>query len=105
MSPLMRRRIMMEAMKNEIIDDNLINMEAYSSVMSGNYQQMITVDTKKTYYAYEIYYFVCFNSFNANLGTGTIDDYGKVTFKDNTAKINIVIRAGKNPYFGLTQRS
>ncbi len=102
---LLRRRMMMETMKNEIADDNLIDMEAYSSVTSGQYHQKINVDNSKTYYIYEIYYFVCYNKFGANLGQGTIDDYGKVTFKDGTVEINIVINSGRNPYFGLTQRS
>lgn len=102
---LLRRRMMMATMKNEIADDNLIDMEAYSSVTSGQYHQMISVDISKTYYTYEIHFFACYNSFGANLGIGTIDDYGKVTFKDGTVKINIAINAGRNPYFGLTQRS
>lgn len=86
-------------------DDNLIDMEAYSSVTSGTYSQVIEVDITKTYYAYDDNYINCFSKWGANIGMVEKDEYGKVTFKDGTIKVNVVISIGKNPYFGFTKRS
>lgn len=103
MSLLRRRMMMMQEWKEA--DDNLIDMDAYKSISSGYFRQYIKVDTTKTYYMYEVNYANCYNSYDANLGLVSKDEYGKVTFKDKTVKIMVTISIGKNPYFGLTQRS
>lgn len=89
----------------EEVDDNLIDMDAYKSISSGDFRQYIKVDTTKTYYMYDVKYANCYNSYSANLGLANADEHGKVTFKDKTVKILVVIPIGKNPYFGLTKRS
>lgn len=88
----------------QIEDDNLIDMDAYNSKTSGEYSQTIIVDTTKTYYMYEERYANCYNKWGSNIGMIEKDEYGKVTFKDNTVKIIIVISIGMNPYFGPTKR-
>lgn len=100
---LLRRRMMMQEW--EEVDDNLIDMDAYKSISSGDFGQYIKVDTTKTYYMYDVKYANCYNSYDANLGVANTDEHGKVTFKDKTVKIMVVIPIGKNPYFGLTKRS
>lgn len=100
---LMQRRMMMKQI--QIADDNLIDMDAYNSTASGNFTQYIGVDATKTYYMYKVDYANCYNSFGANLGLVSKGEHGKVTFKDKTVKIMVTISIGKNPYFGLTQRS
>lgn len=100
---LLRRRMMMQEW--EEVDDNLIDMDAYKSISSGDFRQYIKVDTTKTYYMYDVKYANCYDSFDANRGIANVDEHGKVTFKDKTVKILVVISIGKNPYFGLTKRS
>lgn len=100
---LLRRRMMMQEWKEA--DDNLIDMDAYKSISSGYFRQHITVDTTKTYYMYGVNYANCYDSFDSNLGLANVDEHGKVTFKNRTVKIMVVISIGKNPYFGLTKRS
>lgn len=100
---LLRRRMMMQEW--EEVDDNLIDMDAYKSISSGVFRQYIKVDTTKTYYMYDVKYANCYNSYDANLGVANTDEHGKVTFKDKTVKIMVVIPIGENPYFGLTKRS
>ena len=87
------------------VDDNLINMEAYNAVETGNYTQTFDVDSSKTYYMYEYFYFNCFSKWGSNIGMGNTDEDGKVNFVDGTAKILAYFPSGMNPYFGFTKRS
>jgi hypothetical protein len=84
-------------------DDNLIDLNAYSE-SANTYVQDITVDSTKTYYAYDISYIVCYSKWGANLGLATIASDGAVTLKPDTIKAKVNIVKNKNPYFGLTRR-
>lgn len=97
-----RRRTMLTSSVTEK-DDNLIDLNAYSE-SANTYVQDITVDSTKTYYAYDISYIVCYSKWDANLGLATIASDGAVTLKPDTIKVKVNIAKNKNPYFGLTRR-
>lgn len=97
-----RRRTMLTSSVTEK-DDNLIDLNAYSE-SANTYVQDITIDSTKTYYAYDISYIVCYSKWGANLGLATIASDGAVTLKPDTIKAKVNIAKNKNPYFGLTRR-
>lgn len=96
----MSRRLLISSRKT---DDNLIDLNAYSESANA-YAQDIAVDSKRTYYAYDISYIVCYSKWDANLGLATIASDGTVSLKPDTIKAKVNIAKNKNPYFGLTRR-